>query len=108
MFLRIVSVINIVICIAAMLLNPNQIGTLFVSICASVAMIYFADLCSDVSKIRSEIEKLRRRMTAEAAAASQCEPEQPLQNRSADAPYDGVNRPGPLYEAVLKAEKNKR
>ena len=95
-----------------MLFNPDQIGTLFASICASVAMIYFADMCRDISKIRSEIEQLRRTL-----APTEAEHDRDIQQRaldelekkrSADAPYDGVNRPGPRYEAVFKSERNKQ
>ena len=112
MFLGVVAVINIIACIVSMLFNPDQIGTLFACICASVAMIYFADMCRDISKIRSEIEQLRRTL-----APTEAEHDRDIQQRaldelekkrSADAPYDGVNRPGPRYEAVLKAERNKQ
>lgn len=112
MFLKVVSIIDIILGIILMIFNPDQILTLFIAICASVAMIYFADMCRDISKIRSEIEQLRRTL-----APTEAEHDRDIQQRaldelekkrSADAPYDGVNRPGPRYEAVLKAERNKQ
>lgn len=112
MFLKVVSIIDIILGIILMIFNPDQILTLFIAICASVAMIYFADMCRDISKIRSEIEQLRRTL-----APTEAEHDRDIQQRaldelekkrSADAPYDGVNRPGPRYEAVLKAERDGR
>lgn len=112
MFLKVVSIIDIILGIILMIFNPDQILTLFIAICASVAMIYFADMCRDISKIRSEIEQLRRTLAPTEAERDRDIQQRALdeleKKRSADAPYDGVNRPGPRYEAVLKAERNKQ
>ena len=62
MFLKVVAIIDIILGIILMIFNPDQISTLFVSICASVAMIYFADMFRDVAKIRFEAEQIHHEL----------------------------------------------
>ena len=100
MFLKVVAIIDIILGIILMIFNTDQILTLFIAICASVALIYFSNLCRDVAKIRFEAEQIHH----ELVRASEATPEQSKE----ETKYDGVNHPGPRYEAVLKAERNKQ
>lgn len=113
MFLKVVAIIDIILGIILMIFNPDQISTLFVSICASVAMIYFADMCRDVAKIRFEAEQIHHELVRASKATRNCDNQQSLpdatpEQSKEEMKYDGVNRPGPRYEAVLKAERNKQ